>query len=243
MTHVLLPVAVLEGETVGPGVIELLSPVTVTVLGYHEVPEQTPPDQARLQFEERANEILDDICDAFEATGARAYRRLVFTHDRGASIDRIAAEVEADATLVLQPTPHVEEVYVAVGAGEEVERLCAVLGEIVGGLEADVFLRYFLGAEGSDDPAAAEGTLTELADGLVDAGVDRERIDTAVQDGKKAVGPIVADADGRGVDIVAFSDPGFSLGEFVFGDVDERVASQLLAPVLVVRNRQSQQQE
>lgn len=235
MTHVLVPVAVLDGETVAPGLVELLDSVTVTVLGYHEVPEQTAPDQARLQFEERATELLEDICEEFEAGGGTAYHRLVFTHDRETSVDRVAAEIEADATLVVRPTPDVEEVYVALGTPEEVPLVGGVLGDVLGDLEADVFLRYFLRAEGPDDRTTAEDALAELADRLVEAGADRDRVDTAVQDGKKTVGPIVADAEGRGVDVVVFSDPDLSIGEFVLGDIEERIASHLLAPVLVVR--------
>ena len=33
----------------------------VTVLGYHVLPEQTAPGQARLQFEEQAQKKLDDL--------------------------------------------------------------------------------------------------------------------------------------------------------------------------------------
>ncbi len=41
MTRVLVPLAVLKGETVSPGLMNLLSTVDVTVLGYHVPPEQT----------------------------------------------------------------------------------------------------------------------------------------------------------------------------------------------------------
>ena len=242
MTHVLVPVAVLDGETVSPGLIEALDSVTVTVLGYHEVPEQTPPDQARNQFEDRATEILEDICDEFEAGGGTAYHRLVFTRDRAKSVDRVAAEIEADATLVVQPTPQVEEVYVAVGTSQEVPLVASVLGDFLSDIEADVFLRFFLKAERSD-ATTGEEALEELASRLTETGVDRERIDTAVQTGKKAVGPIVQDAEGRGVDLVVLSEPDLSIGEFILGDIEERIAKQLLAPVLVVRKEKADESE
>jgi len=52
MTRVLVPVAILEGESPSAGLIALLGSTDVTVLGYHVLPEQTPPDQARAQFED-----------------------------------------------------------------------------------------------------------------------------------------------------------------------------------------------
>lgn len=237
MTHVLVPVAVLDGETVPPGLIELLGSVTVTVLGYHEIPEQTAPDQARGQFEDRATEILDDICEDFEAAGATTYRRLVFTHDRERSIDRVAAEIEADAVVVVRPTPQVEEVYVVVGAAGEVPLVAPVLGAVLEGTEPDVFLRHFSKAEGGGRDAA-EQALSDLSARLRDASVPADRIDAAVLKERKAVGPIVADAEGREIDLVVLSDPDLSIGEFILGDIEERLANQLLAPVLVVRQPQ-----
>ncbi|PHQ44714.1 universal stress protein UspA, partial [Halorubrum sp. C3] len=95
MTRVLVPVAVLEGGSVSPGLISLLGAVDVTVLGYHVLPEQTPPDQARLQFGERATSALEDISQEFAAAGGAADHRLVFTHDREQTIERVTDEVDA----------------------------------------------------------------------------------------------------------------------------------------------------
>ncbi|MFC6726667.1 universal stress protein, partial [Halobium palmae] len=97
MTRVLVPLAVLEGESVSLGLMNLLGTVDVTVLGYHVLPEQTPPDQARLQYEERANETLADVAEEFRLAGGDADHRLVFTHDRAQTVDRVADEVDARA--------------------------------------------------------------------------------------------------------------------------------------------------
>ncbi|MDY7083395.1 MAG: universal stress protein, partial [Halobacteria archaeon] len=85
----LVPVEVLEGESVPQGVVELLSNVPVFVLGYHEVPEQTAPDQARSQFGEKANAKLDEIVEAFEQAGAEVESRLVFTQDSNKTLERV----------------------------------------------------------------------------------------------------------------------------------------------------------
>lgn len=64
MTRVLVPLKILEGASVPPGLIDLLGTVDVTVLGYHVLPEQTTPDQARLQPVGRPVEPVRDSVDA-----------------------------------------------------------------------------------------------------------------------------------------------------------------------------------
>ena len=95
MSRVLVPVEVLAGKTVAPGLMTLLGTVDVTVLGYHVLPEQTPPDQARHQYEERATAALEDLSEEFRAAGGAADHRLVFTHDREQTVTRVADEITA----------------------------------------------------------------------------------------------------------------------------------------------------
>ena len=56
---ILVPIRVLEGESIADGVPELLADAHVVLLGYHVIPDQTAPGQAQMQFEERANVRLD----------------------------------------------------------------------------------------------------------------------------------------------------------------------------------------
>lgn len=70
--RVLVPLAVLEGETVSPEVIDFLSTVDVPVLGYHVPPEQTSAEQARDQLGERAESALKDVIQEFQQTGGDA---------------------------------------------------------------------------------------------------------------------------------------------------------------------------
>ena len=109
MTRVLVPVAVLEGESVSPGLISLLGTVDVTVLGYHVLPEQTPPDQARLQFEERATSALEDISQEFRAAGGATDHRLVFTRDREQTMQRVAERSPDNGDVSSQGLVYLEQ--------------------------------------------------------------------------------------------------------------------------------------
>ncbi len=225
MTRVLVPLAILEGESVSAGLTTLLEPMNVTVLGYHVLPEQTPPDQARLQYGDRATDALADIATEFGSADVPAEYRLVFTHNRKRTIDRVATETAADAYAIRGATGPVERLLVALTGDVAVDRICAFVSALVAGREIDVTL--FLatdheptGRELLDRAAAAisdhaVAVRTELAvdeppfDALLDAAIDHD----AIVMGERAP----------------------SLRSIVFGDDAERVAAGSVGPVLVVR--------
>jgi len=214
MTRVLVPVAVLEGESPSSGLIELLGTVDVTVLGYHVVPEQTPADQARAQFEERATATLEAIAAEFREAGGDADYRLVFTQDRQQTIDRIAAEVGADAYALPGATGSIGRLLVSLPPGGEHDRTAAFARALVGDRAIDV------------TAVVAEGDTTDaMAD--ADVPVDRvvagdDRVDT------------IADA-APGCDAVVVSERGPSLSRLVLGDSAERLNRATTGPVIVVR--------
>jgi len=259
MTRILVPVAVLEGGSVSPGLISLLGAVDVTVLGYHVLPEQTPPDQARLQFEERATSALEDISQEFRAAGGAADHRLVFTHDREQTIDRVTDEVDADAFAVPGTTGDVERVLVSLSGDVDVDRVLSFVEALVGG--RDIGVTLFLAAEdqapadaaaadASEGPASGEGDdvgtaadvsdaadlaaarLETAADRLREAGIDA---DTALAAAGSPFDALIDAVPGH--DAVVMGERAPSFRSFVFGDESERVAAASVGPVLVVRDR------
>ena len=151
MTRVLVPVAVLEGESVSSGLISLLGAVDVTVLGYHVLPEQTPPDQARLQFEERATAALEAINEDFRAAGGAADHRLVFTHDREQTIERVTDEIDADAFAVPGTTGDVDRILVSLSGDVDVDRILSFVEALVADRAIGVTLFLAAGDQMPDD--------------------------------------------------------------------------------------------
>ena len=223
MTHVLVPIAILKGQTVGPGLIELLDPVNVTVLGYHEVPEQTPPDQARAQFEERAVNALEDILSDFEGNAGEAYYRLVFTHDHHKSIERVAAEVDADAYVLPGVAGPIERLLVPLSGEIPVEELIAFVRTLVGGRSMGVTLLHT-----SRSPAPA-GAVNDVMRQLEEAGIE---VQTKEASGRPFDALIEATPDH---DAIVMSKHAPSLSSLVLGDEAERVAAASVGPVFVVR--------
>ncbi|WP_050032264.1 universal stress protein [Halorubrum halophilum] len=244
MTRVLVPVAVLEGGSVSPGLMSLLGTVDVTVLGYHVLPEQTPPDQARLQFEERATSALEDLSQEFRTAGGAADHRLVFTHDREQTIDRVAGEVDADAFAVPGTTGDVDRILVSLSGDVDVDRIRSFVEALVGDRAIGVTLFLATGGQISDDAAGDADTigtgddgapaaqLEATADRLREAGIDAE---TTVATEGSPFDSLIDAVPGH--DAVVMGERAPSFRSFVFGDESERVAAASVGPVLVVRDR------
>jgi len=225
MTRVLVPVEVLEGKTVSPGLMTLLGTVDVTVLGYHVLPEQTPPDQARAQYEDRAVSALEDLSQEFRAAGGAADHRLVFTHDREQTVDRIADEIDARAFAISGMTGDVDRLLVSLSGDVAVDRILSFVAELVGDREIGVTL--FLAAA---DGAADDDRIGAAAGELRDAGIDVSTEVAAAGDPFDALIDAVA-----GHDAIVMGEKAPSFRSLVFGDEADRVASASVGPVLVVR--------
>lgn len=228
---VLVPVRVLEGESIPEGVPELLARAHVVLLGYHVIPEQTAPGQAQMQFEERAVERLDTFEAMFEEAGATVERRLVFTHEAQKTINRTILEHDCAAVLVPDATEPVESVLVAVRGTAGVDRLTRVVAGLFAGTGVGVTLYHVASTDETD--ADAQTLLEGVAERLVDGGVDEGDVDVRVERDRS---PLAALADASAefdVLVVGETDP--SLATYVFGLSAEQVAAQFLGPVLVVQ--------
>jgi len=221
MTHVLVPVAVLEGQTVSGGLVDLLGTADVTVLGYHVLPEQTPPDQARAQFEDRANGALDDIAEEFRSAGGDADRRLVFTGDRRQTIDRVADELAVDAYAITGATGSVDSLLVALSGDVDVAGVLEFVTALVGERDIGVTLLS------TDDESTSR--LEDAAGQLREASIETE---TRTAEGR----PFDALIDAvPGHDAVVIEESAPSLASLVFGETADRVATASVGPVLVVQ--------
>lgn len=225
MTRVVVPVAVLEGESVSLGLMDLLGTMDVTVLGYHVLPEQTPPDQARLQYEDRANAALADIAEEFRRAGGDADYRLVFTQDRPQTVDRVADQVDARAYAIAGATGDVDRLLVPLGGDVAHDHILDFVAELVG--DRDIGVTLLLATA---DESAGSTAVESAAAVLTDAGVD---VRTELVVDAAPLEAIIQALPGH--DAIVMSEHAPSLGSFLFGEVTERVAAESVGPVLVVR--------
>lgn len=227
--RVLVPVAVLEGETVPDSIATLLGTLPVVVLGYHVLPEQTPPGQARLQFEDRAQTKVDELAALFREAGNAVETRLVFTHDREQTVDRVAEETGCEAVLVPNPAASVERLLVPLGGSADAPRIAAFVADVVGDRPIEVTLLRVVGDESGVE--AGRAALAETATTLRERGL---RVTETVE---VAATPVEVIADAADVhDAVVMGEGEPSLRSFVFGEKADRVADRSLGPVIVVRS-------
>lgn len=225
VTRVLVPLAILEGETVAAGLMELLGTVDVTVLGYHVLPEQTAPGQAHLQYGERATDALEDIVEEFERAGGAADHRLVFTHDRRKTIGRVATETDARAIATTGATGDVGRLLVPLTGDVAVEQILSFVMELIGTRDVGVTLLV----AGEETPAVAS-RLEAATTALSTAGIDvrTEVVDRSPFD---AILEAVADHDA-----IVMGERAPSLSTILFGEESDRLATATVGPVLVVRS-------
>jgi len=228
---VLIPLRVLEGESVPEGIPDLLSNTHVVLLGYHVIPEQTAPGQAQMQFEERATARLDDYEAIFEEAGATVERRLVFTHDGQKTIDRTIHEHDCMAVLVPNAIGAVDDVLVAVRGTVGIDRLARVVAGVFGPRDTSITLYHVAETAETDEDI---GTLLDgMVDRLGELGIDDARIETRVEREQDPLDAIVDAAETYDTVVMGETDP--SLATFVFGMPADQVADQFLGPVLVVQ--------
>ena len=224
MSRVLVPIEILEGKTVPPGLMSLLGPMDVTVLGYHVLPEQTPPDQARHQYEERATASLEDLGEEFRAAGGAADHRLVFTHDREQTVRRVADEIDAAAFAISGMAGDVDDLLVSLSGDVDIDRIIAFVIDLVG--DRDIAVTLLLAG---DAEATVDDRLETAATQLREAGIDT---DTSTAAGS----PFDSLMDAAPThDAIVIGEAAPSLRSLVFGDEAERVAAASVGPVLVVR--------
>ncbi|WP_290810213.1 universal stress protein [Halovivax sp.] len=229
---VLVPIEVLEGETLPDGVPELLANAHVVLLGYHVLPEQTPPGQARIQFEDRAQRKLGQFEGSLADAGATVERRLVFTHSEQQTLDRVLAEHDCLAVLVPNACEPPEDVLVAVRGTVGVDRIATLVAGLFAGTGVSITLYHGLVEDETTEDA--ETFLDGIADTLFERGIDESAVELAVDDAAEAgVDRIATVAEGYDAVVMGESDP--SVATFVFGMPSKQVAERFLGPVLVVQ--------
>ncbi|GGL47371.1 universal stress protein [Halocalculus aciditolerans] len=225
MTKVLVPVKILEGESVTPGLFDLLSTVDVVVLGYYEVPDQTPAEQAKLQFEERAQAKLDELRRGFADAGGDAETRLAFTGEAEQTIARVTVEADCDAIVHPGVAHDADRLLVPFVGRADVGTVVDFVAALVGDRDITV------SALGLDEAVSRE----EIRNALDAAGLDTADLTMQPEstgDAIAAIADLAVDYD-----LVVMGEPKPTLSEWVFGDLEDRVARESLGPVVVVRAR------
>ncbi|MEF8778562.1 MAG: universal stress protein [Natronomonas sp.] len=229
--QVIVPVAILEGDVISETLTEFLSTVPVVLLGYHEIPEQTLPDQARDEHGEQASEELAELADSFESHGANVETELVFTHDLPETLQRVVDDVDRGVILRPNPVREIERVVVAVRRADLVPAITATVTALVGPTDAALTLLEEADQEGTED--SGDRFLSGMITTLEEAGIAKQRITLGSGTVEDVESMLLETSSEHDLVILGEDDPGIL--ETIFGTTTEQVAEQTLSPVLVVQ--------
>jgi nucleotide-binding universal stress UspA family protein len=225
---ILVPVDISEPELPTLGIIELLGPIDVVLLGYFPVPIQADPALIKHEYEADAEARLVEIAEGRpELTEV-----LVFTHDRSATVDRVAHEYGCDAVLTAGDTDRIDEILVPIRGDVNLERIVSVVAGLLEASDATATLFHSVGE--SADRSQGEFLLRGAVDRFVDFGIDPGRIDTQLATGGAPRAEIVDRASEY--DVVVFGETEPSLRERVMGDVLSAIVDEIDVPALIVRD-------
>jgi nucleotide-binding universal stress UspA family protein len=229
---ILVPVDVSTAEPPDLDAIDHLGVVRVVLLGYFPVPDQAEPALVRDQHGAEAADRLDAIADEHGSPE----EVLVFTHDREATIDRIADEYDCDAVLtggIAEDAPtDVERVLVPLRGDVNLDRILAVVADLL--LAGEETATLFHAVAPDADPTEGELLLDGAVDRLVEYGVDRDRLDWRLSEGEDPSADIVA--LGAEYDLVVLGETEPSLVDRIIGGLLGDIVDALETPALIVRD-------
>lgn len=225
---ILVPVDVSQAEFPSLEILDRLRPIEVILLGYFPVPDQAEPALLEDEYGSEAAARLEVVADGRE----NLLCVLVFTHDREATIDRVADQHGCDAVLTPGETAAIERVLVPLRGEVNLDRILTVVADLLRATGASATL--FHAVDGDADSNRAESLLRGASDGLGDRGIDRDRIDYRLSEGVDPHAEIMALE--REYDIVVLGETEPSLRERIIGDFLSRVIDETAVPALVVRD-------
>ncbi|MFC7230076.1 universal stress protein (plasmid) [Salinirubellus salinus] len=229
---VLVPVDVSVSGPPDPGLLDLLEPVNVVVLGYYPVPKQTAPAHLRDDHESEAAARLEEAVSEFARADHEVEGVLVFTKDREDSIDRVAIQHDCDAVLLPDDIGTVERILVPLRGDVNLERIVSLVADLAGASDAVVTLFHSV-AEGTD-PSQGEFMLRGAADRLAEEGVDADRIDWKLSERGSPRREIVELAAEYDLLVLGETEP--SLRDRILGTVLTPILDEVETTTIVVRD-------
>lgn len=225
---ILVPVDISEPELPNLGVLELLQPFEVVLLGYFLVPDQAEPAHLREEYEAEAAARLDEVGSRLD----RTTQVVVFTHDRETTIDRVADQHDCDAVLSVGDTAAIDRILVPIRGDANLERIVSVVAGLLQGTAARA--TFFHSVDPDSGQSVGEFMLRGAVDRLTEYGIDPDRVDwTLTRDGTPRRDIAEASAD---YDLVVVGETEPSLRDRIIGDVLSRIIDSIDKPTLVVRD-------
>ncbi|MDX1657572.1 MAG: universal stress protein [Nitriliruptorales bacterium] len=231
--QVLVPVLLPDPDPLPRPLQRLLRGLDLVVLGIYEVRKQTAVEQARRQFGDEAEDVLDDWLEPLRGHGGRTDSRLVFSQTPLDTIERVGAEQETDAILVPRPLgeEQIEQILVPVRGDPNARRIARFVTAVADEVDGSVLLLHVAHPEEADE--ARVTVVSTFLEQLAEQGLADERVESLVVSSEDPEQVIVEHAERNHLVVVGESDPDDP--DVVLGELPRRLASRVRRPVLVTR--------
>lgn len=222
----MVPLRILKKESLSPGIIDFLSNNTVFLLGYHELPEQTPLDQARMEFEDKMKKHLDSIKKVLEENGADVETKMVFTHDEEETVERVSGEEEVDAILIANPSMEIKDVLVILTDKKELSEITVLLEVFSNKKEINITTAFVGKRDEGEDP------IKQLNRFLKEREFDLENVGLNFWDENELFEKV------NDYDLIVMGEVEKKFKQILFDkELPEKVADTSLGPVLIAMGR------
>ena len=225
---ILVPIDISASDPPELEIVDALGPFEVVLLGYFPVPDQAEPALIKHEYEDEVATRLDRIANHRDDVT----EVLVFTHDREATIDRVADQYDCDAVLTAGDTSQIERILVPIRGDVNVERIVSV---VAGLLErSDATATLFHSAVEDADPSQGAFLLRGAVERLTEYGIDEARLEWQLSEGDDPTETIVAMAGEYDIVVLGETEP--SLRERIIGMFLSNLIDEIAIPALVVRD-------
>ncbi|HKK94621.1 MAG TPA: universal stress protein [Longimicrobiales bacterium] len=229
-SRILVPIRLPEPDDLPDRMVERLGNTRILLVGWLEVPEQTPPEQAKEELDDTGEAALARIRERLEEAGAEVETRHLFTPDLIATIQSVGAEEACDAALIAGPIRAVDRVLVVLRDEPDVD----VVARLVADLSEDRPDRVTLLHISEDEADLGRDLSDRVLNALEQQGVDTDRVETRVEASDEPEDRVVDVCREDDVEIVVVPEHG-EMEERLFGSFAARLARDADMPVLVVR--------
>lgn len=227
---VVIPIEFPDPDPLPPTFVDVTTPCRVVLLGVYELPGGVDDDD-RHRREIEAKNTLYSLASTFVREGETAEVELVMGQDLADVPSTVAEQRDADALLIPNPITTLGRVLVPIRD----RKFADPVVEFVSTLEESGLVHTSLLHVVEDDAELEEGEqfLSEVKNGLVEAGYPSTGVDTEVVVSDDPSFAVSSAADGYDLIIMGETqDTGY---ERVFGEMYESVAEQTNLPIIVVR--------
>jgi nucleotide-binding universal stress UspA family protein len=213
--------------------VELLSSVDVLLLGLYQITDQVSPEQAREQFQEEAEQNIEELRERFNQFGVDVETRLVFCVNFAEAIDRVADEENCNAILTWNEKISFSRIGVFVRAEDRSSHLMDSVASLMADQEQTISLIHYIQEDSEEIERERRTVLENDKEYLVDRGIDQDQVEIILETVDDVNEKMVEVLNSYDAIVMGETEP--TVASRIFGTRHELIQENTAGPILIVR--------